>query len=486
MSSNERLERLRPLEALELSLVRASLESSGALRGDQEAALRWILALARVDQVGSGSQTVDLNEELASFRVKVRGSFGPLLDGRPDLEAAAALAGPFLLEAKALRASILRNHPALSPQALDREIAEKKLVLALGGGGGTGYVYLGVFALLEEWGLRPDLISATSMGAILGLFRARRPDYDPGEILGAVRGLSFRRLFRLLSTESRYGLPAALRLYLRGSLSRHAQHEDGSPFTFRDLPIPLLVTVSGIRRGKLPRPITYYEKLIEPTGLALRPWLVGSKLEEVAHATSELSSPGALEGIHLGLDDWTRDFDVVDAVGFSSAVPGLIHYDVLRQDPRMHDLLGTLFEQRDLFRLVDGGLTENVPAQAAWQATQDGRLGSRNTLILALDGFSPKLRTPLWLPLQRIAAENVRKTRHYAHLSRSFPRTPSPTALLPSVPVVARAILRGRDGLLPDLPLLRRMLQPLPPIESLDLANGPYFQPKFGRIASAH
>ncbi|HEY0839537.1 MAG TPA: patatin-like phospholipase family protein [Vulgatibacter sp.] len=469
MSDVERFERLRPLDELEVALVRASLAAPGLLLEAEEDALRWAIALARLGTVGTGAAALALEPEVAAFRDGLLERLGPAVSSA-DLRGAAALAPALAGEARALRSAILARHADLLPEDLDRELREKKLVLALGGGGGTAYSYLGAFALLDELGVAPSLISATSMGAVVGLFRARSLRHEPGEILGAIRSLTWSRLFRVLSTESRYGLPAALRLYLRSSLLRHVQHEDGAAFTFRDLPIPMLVTLSGIRRGALPHPLSYYEGLVDPKGLALRPWLLKSRLSQVTEASKELASPKVLEGIHLGLEDWTNDFDVLDAVGFSCAVPGLIHYDVLRADAHMHDLLGTLFDRRSLFRLVDGGLTQNVPAEAAWRAVQDGRLGTRNALIVALDGFSPRLSTPLWLPLQRIAAENSRPASRYAHVVKAFQSTPSPTALIPTVQGVVRAIDRGREEFGPEVPLVGRLLRRLPPLESLPAA----------------
>ncbi|HWV39987.1 MAG TPA: patatin-like phospholipase family protein [Vulgatibacter sp.] len=462
MSGFEPFERIRPLDDLEVALVRASLAAPGALPEAREASLRWAISLARIGSVGG----VALEEEVAPLRERVLASVRPT-----DLAEAARLAPRLAEEARLVRAGILERHAgALDAAALDAEVREKKLVLALGGGGGTAYSFLGAFALLEDLGATPSLISATSMGAVLGLFRARALRHDPGVILGAIRSMSWSRLFRVLSTESRYGLPAALRLYLRSSLHRHVRHEDGRPFTFRDLPIPMLVTLSGIRRGALPHPISYYESLVDPRGLVFKPWLLRSRLGHVARASEELASPKVLEGIHVGLEDWTNDFDVLDAVGFSCAVPGLIHYDVLRADDRMHDLLGTLFDRRSLFRLVDGGLTQNVPAQAAWQAVQAGRIGTRNALILALDGFAPRLSTPLWLPLQRVAAENARPAGRYAHVLKAFQSTPSPTDLIPTVSAVVRAVDRGRSELAPEIPLVGRLLRPLPPLEALPAA----------------
>ena len=40
--------------------------------------------------------------------------------------------------------------------------------LALGGGGARGVVHIGFLKALEEAGIKPDYISGTSMGAVVG------------------------------------------------------------------------------------------------------------------------------------------------------------------------------------------------------------------------------------------------------------------------------------------------------------------------------
>ncbi len=44
----------------------------------------------------------------------------------------------------------------------------KKLALVLGGGAAKGYAHIGVIKVLEEHGIKPDLIVGTSMGALVG------------------------------------------------------------------------------------------------------------------------------------------------------------------------------------------------------------------------------------------------------------------------------------------------------------------------------
>lgn len=48
-----------------------------------------------------------------------------------------------------------------------------KLGLALSGGGAKGFAHIGVFRLLEECGLKPDIIVGTSVGSLMGRFVCR-------------------------------------------------------------------------------------------------------------------------------------------------------------------------------------------------------------------------------------------------------------------------------------------------------------------------
>jgi hypothetical protein len=292
--------------------------------------------------------------------------------------------------------------------------------------------------------------------------------FEHTEMVNIVRALSWRKLFRVISTENRYGLPAALRLLLRAGIGRYfdAGMEAAGGVRLNELPIPTIISVSGIRRGMLPHPVEFYERLLTLGPLTLlQPIAMARKVQEAMGVVAEfLTQPEIMRPLHLGLDEGTQEFDALDAAGFSSALPGVIHYDVLRDDPRMRGLLDSLFESRGLFRLIDGGLTNNLPAKAAWRAVHKGFIGTRNTFILGLNGFSPKLATPLWLPLERLAALTVAPNRPYAHLVKDFKRTLSPLELVPSLELVARAIELGRKQLNDEMPFICRMLTPLPMI----------------------
>lgn len=458
----ERFDIVRPLEEMEVALVRAALASPTLVDAHEEAVLRTALSLARLYRVPQDGREVGVGAFLEPFRDEVVRRLGPVL--RAPVVRRELLMPHLrdLMERTTNTAHQLarRMSDRLSWDAIDGELRNKALVLVLGGGGGTAYPYLGAMSLLDEYGLAPKLLVGASMGAVLSLFRSRMTRFDQDEVLGIVRTLSWRRLFRGVSTENRYGVPAALRLFLRSGIGRWFGVDQGDGPRLKDLPVKTIVAVSGIRRGMLPRPLEFYERLIaaDPRHL-LNPLVLPRWLGALAEFAAR---PDIMTGVYLGADDDTRDFDALDAAGFSSALPGIIHYDVLRDDPHAHQLLSNLFEARGLSRLVDGGLVDNVPSRAAWRAVHKGGIGTRNAFILALNGFSVKLRTPLWLLLERMAELNVARSRPYAHLQHDLRRTLSPLVIVPSVEQLLEAVRIGREALAWDMPLLARMLTPLP------------------------
>lgn len=471
----ERFDEIGPLAAMEVGLARASLRARGRLDAGDEGQLRYALSLGRCWQVrGPDGRDVAVAALLRPLRDRLREVAGPLLD--PDrrtpaephqlLPAARACA----MAARAAKAEVLAKLGHRLPEEnLEREVRERHLVLVCGGGGGTGYVHLAAFALLEAAGLQPALIAGSSMGAILGLFRARERRFDLARIPEILGDLSYRKIFRLGPQPSRYGLPGPLRLHLRSAIGHWFTHPDGSPLRLCDLSIPLLVTVTGIRRGRLPRPLEEYERIGGVTGddperLGLRALRAG--VLRVTSAIAEMVRiPRLTSKLVFGASDETRQADAIDAAGFSASVPGVIHYDVLRDDPRMHELLSRVLERHDLVRLCDGGVIDNVPARTAWRFVQRAGLpvhGSRNTVALALDCFAPRLLTPLWYPLQSVAAQGVSRNRPYAHVYKAFAKTLSPLELLPRQGSLGRIIDSAKEELLGELPVLQRLLAPIP------------------------
>lgn len=452
---------------MELRLVQALLDDHRLVDAHEEAVLRTALAVARLYKVRHEGRDVGVGAFLEPFKDEISRRLGPVLLAE-KIQRTQLL--PHLKDLKertlATRAQVVRHFSERIPEtAIDREIRHKALVMVLGGGGGTGYVYAGAMGLLDEYGLKPQLLVGTSIGAVLAMFRSRVAIFDLDEIMAIVRSLSWRKLFRVISTQNKYGLPAALRLFLRSGIGRWfgADHPEVGGVRLSQLPIRTIVTVSGIRKGKLPRPVEFYERMIAAPRSMLQPLGLARGVAGMVSAIAEFySRPDVLARIHLGADDLTSEFDALDAAGFSSALPGVIHYDVLRADQRMHELLGDMLADRGVSRLIDGGLVDNLPARAAWRAVHKGQIGTRNAFILALNGFSMKLMTPLWLPLQRLAEVNVAPNRAWAHQVIDFKRTLSPLELVPSVQTFGDAIAMGRDQVASSVPLLARMLAPLP------------------------
>jgi hypothetical protein len=52
----------------------------------------------------------------------------------------------------------------------------------------------------------------------------------------------------------------------------------------------------------------------------------------------------------------------------------------------------------------------------------------------------------------------------YAHHIKRFSRTLSPLEVVPNVELASKALNLGRKALAEDMPFLRRMLTPLPPV----------------------
>src|SRR2546429_2014052 len=103
---------------------------------------------------------------------------------------------------------------------------------------------------------------------------------------------------------------------------------DASRVRLSALPIPLLVTVTGIRRGKLPRPLEEYESMVgvqdpDPSRWGVR--ALHRSVQRLTAAVSELARISRLTArLVFGASEETRPADAIDAAGFSASVPRVI------------------------------------------------------------------------------------------------------------------------------------------------------------------
>jgi len=117
---------------------------------------------------------------------------------------------------------------------------DKKIAFALGGGGGRGAAHIGVLAEFERLGIRPDLITGTSIGGLLGALYAA--GLDAGGLMA---------FFRQLQVDKLYALPGnSFSLANNNKLEKLLEQTIGR-LHFADLQIPLAVTATDIRRHKL-------------------------------------------------------------------------------------------------------------------------------------------------------------------------------------------------------------------------------------------
>jgi predicted acylesterase/phospholipase RssA len=455
---------------MEVVLMRATVAEPSWLAPHDEAALRWALSLARISAVNvlpaeGTPDVVDIDHATNGYRTQLHARLHDVVDEARVLSrdgVSARIAEVRTLAARE-RLSLLSLFGNRMPQkSLDRCTRRRPLALALGGGGGTGYVYVGAMAVLDEAGLVPSLIAGTSMGAIIGAFRCKQRDFSLGGIRNLLQRLSWRKVFKLFETGSRFGLPATLKLYLREVIGHEFEKPDGGFLRLDELHIPLRVTIAGLVNGPQdPEVLHRYEHLLDDAVTDIR--TLRSRAASIARALQEISRQ-PVRPIYVGGDGLTSEFDVLDAIGFSCAVPGIIHYDILRDDPRMVELCTELCRREGVFRLVDGGLVDNLPAREAWRAVQAGVVGERDPFVLAMDAFAPQLTTRhlLFLPLMRIAAENTREGRDVAHAVLEFKHVLSPLAVVPSPAEFLRAVDNGRAETEPHVSFVRKMVGPIP------------------------
>ena len=118
------------------------------------------------------------------------------------------------------------------------DIRPYKLGLALSGGGAKGFAHIGVFKIMEECGLKPDIIAGTSVGALMGALYA--DGYSAVEIRELFSGREFSDFAQIQIPKS--GLFDSKRF--RYFLKRHLRTRN-----IEDLSIPLVVVATDLDHG---------------------------------------------------------------------------------------------------------------------------------------------------------------------------------------------------------------------------------------------
>ena len=476
-SQHDREDQQLRLQRMEVRLVDALLEHPRVLSRAREQQLRYTIALAALDTFqpgaarrGGRTDHPDIrvrSPRLTRMRKQVLEVLGRILlqteDGKERLEAASAVIERWMDSLEKTRDEVLEKYADdFSPRHLDQELGIKTLVTVAGGGGGSAYGYVGAWAALQDAGLVPGYLIGTSMGSILGLFRARDKRGDFDAYMKIAKSLRSEIVFRYVSLRTRFGFPGIARLVLRDAIGAAFTRKDGEEMRLSDLEIPYDAVVAGIRRGALGESPEQYARshhLHEdkrPRALQLRAQVATQLVRMIGFI-----NPRVVEEIVVGRDELTRDFNAIDAAGFSAAIPGLLHYDMTRDDPHMESTLQQLMERDDVVALIDGGVANNVPAGPAWRQVREGRIGTRNAYFLAFDCFQPQRGLGhIWLqPLTRLISLQVALNERYAHQRIEFHPTLSPLNLLPKANELDRAIRWGRKQITRELPRIQKFFE---------------------------
>jgi hypothetical protein len=328
------LDEFRPFRRGEIALARRLAAEPRFLPERELALLRHALRLAQLSSLGGAPD--ELIDRIGSLRLRLLQLLAPVLPTDPELIDAARLAAR-LPKVVALVAEARRRifeGGLASEVALDAELANKRLAVVLGGAAGSGYVFLGALARLEQLALRPSYLAGCSVGSILAVIRARTPGFELAELLAEIRRLRERGAFRA-PARPRFGLPAALRLDLRTALGELFER-DGRQQRLAELPIATDVLATGLGPGALSEPSETYARVIDAelhSAGALEKLPPAALARLVGPLVSLAMSRQVLVPVFLGADAETRRLGALDAAGFSAAIPGVLSYDLATRAP---------------------------------------------------------------------------------------------------------------------------------------------------------
>lgn len=116
-----------------------------------------------------------------------------------------------------------------------------RIGLALGGGAARGFAHVGVIQVLEEAGIKPDLVAGTSAGSLVAALHA-----------SGRNGAQLQRVAETMdeATFTDWTLPLFNRGMLRGSALARYVHQQVGGRKIEDLPLPLGILATDLQNGQ--------------------------------------------------------------------------------------------------------------------------------------------------------------------------------------------------------------------------------------------
>lgn len=377
---------------------------------------------------------------------------------------------------QATMALLKERFPQLCERDFEHTLAQKKLVLALGGGGGTGFAHLSLFQYLEECGLTPSFIAGTSIGALLGYLRAMQTRYDAARTILKLPGLwDIIKCVHPCFGPGVHGLMALCRVDISSLFDSIARSFGWtSAPALSELKIPFACVSSGILSNSgIARDIERQSRNPVHALFQLTKLTWARAMQHAAQIAEIMVTRNAVTPVVFGLDDLTKNMPGCDAIPFSMLVPGVINFELPEYHYKSREILNQIFKERGLYRLTDGGVASNVPARAACTAVRQHRVVHENVYILGMDVFAPQQTDGIFYPLQRIANENAIIDAGYTDAFVRLKYLLSPMNLAPSLAKLHWLNDKFKKTFAPEMKIIQYAMKPLMPLDELAMRCEP-------------
>lgn len=159
--------------------------------------------------------------------------------------------------------------------SIQLSMAQKKIGICLSGGGALGFAHIGMLKALEDHGLKPDVISGASIGAIIGALYA--DGMSPQQIYSAIEENKMYNLFHIIKLRGNGPGGVSNTTNVREVLEKYLKHD-----SFDSLQRKFYLSMTSLNRGN---------------------WvIVGEGPDLISHILASMSIPGVFNPTKIGAD----------------------------------------------------------------------------------------------------------------------------------------------------------------------------------------